>query len=225
MKKEYKAKIFVFFGAVYIIMVAALIYFFSYNTGIVIEEEQVTGENAVLLKVSNGSFHSIRDIELSYVDAGEKKKIGDIKLLLPNENKVFRFDVPDGISGTINLVANAPYHTTLYKEFTASFTRPFDFTQRITSPDQVFIGENANITFEICSNEKGIIDGVQIVEEHDPTFFDTDDKKTIIGIREDECKELNYTLHSIKIGETEVRFTITAGITTKELSKKIEVIR
>ena len=224
MGKMKRLRVLGFFGFVYAVMVIALIYFLFMNTGLIIEKKSLGERNALELVVGNESFHIINNVELSYInDAGKKMGIGSIDSLLPNETQGFEFEIPMDATGSIKLLAEAPYHAVLRDVVVFGSMRGFELAHTLSAQDLVILGRTFGAALEICNKSSETVDAV-VKEDHGDGFFAEIGSETAVSIEGKQCKQLNYTLNTIKAGSAEITFTITAGGTGKTITKTVEII-
>ncbi|MDP2667012.1 MAG: hypothetical protein Q8P05_05940 [Candidatus Diapherotrites archaeon] len=136
----------------YLVFGLALLYFFSFNTGLSLHPDPTNQDGIVTIR--NESVHLIRDIQIVYVKAGEKIPLHHIPSLQP-EDQIPVLLLPEyADQGFIVLEASAPYHLSQQLVIAARANQvPPNVLLTFSYPDFGFVDVPVEPVVRACNQE------------------------------------------------------------------------
>lgn len=213
--KKQRRVLFVFAGT-YLLFGAAFVYLLFMTPGLEFTQQESGGKVQVFLL--NNSIHVVRDIE---VETAEGEKIISVERLMPQQKALLPLKER---TGTVNLVAKAPYHATATTSLSFSGTGETEvkLEYKITIPTTVFVDFNFTAEIEVC-NKGDVVPEVKIEERHSAVYFKEDKGIATISLDAGACKKAYFTLTPAKAGDTKIYFNVKALSYSKQLETEITV--
>lgn len=217
---EKRKPVIIFFGLIYLIFGAFMLYLLFFNTGLDIVAE--TSEKEIKVFLQNNSVHLIRDINvLLERENGETLLIDSIKALKPREK--IQVQLPSIEKEKVTIIAIAPFHARISKDISIERTKGAKLNFEIAMQSTAFVEIQTSIALKVC-NQGDTINDLKIVEVHSPDFFEEQAKTDTVAIPENECKKIDYALTPKKTGQTTIYFKFTALNVNQELERSITIM-